>query len=55
MQPLNEEQRQLVILGLALMSLQRPGFEYACREISIRLGGEQMFDDLRKANQPEGV
>ncbi len=48
---IREEERQLVLLGLALMSIDRPGFEYACREASKTFGGEEMFDGFRKANE----
>ena len=48
---LREEERQLLLLGLALMSLQRPGWEYACREASKRLNGLDMFDSFRTSNE----
>jgi hypothetical protein len=48
---LPEEERQLLLLGLALMSIQRPGFEYACREAAKRLRGEEMYESFRACNQ----
>jgi len=46
-----EEDRQLILLALALMSLRRPGFEYAAREAAKRLSGEEMFDSFRRSNE----
>lgn len=49
---ITEEDRQLIILSLALCSLLRPGFEYACREAASNLhgGSPDMFDQLRSFN-----
>ena len=47
---LAEEDRQMVLLSLALNSLVNPGFESACRAIAKTFFGEQMFDDFRKYN-----
>ena len=50
---IREEDRQLILLGLAILSLQRPGFECACREASKCLGGsngEELLDGFRDAN-----
>lgn len=43
---LDDADRQLVIRGLALQSLRDPGFEFACRQIAIKLAGVTMFDQL---------
>jgi hypothetical protein len=53
MENVPESDRQLILLGLAVLSLQRPGFEYACREASKRFDGEKMFDLFRDANVAE--
>lgn len=48
---LPEEDRQLILLALALMSLRRPGWEYAAREAAKRLSGEEMYDSFRRSNE----
>lgn len=45
-----EEERQLLLLSLASLSLDRPGFEYFAREISMKLQGEWTFDSFRESN-----
>lgn len=45
MKPLNEEQRQLVILAIAKLSHSRPGFEPMLREIAERYEGVAMYDE----------
>jgi hypothetical protein len=49
---------QMICLALAELSLSRPGFEYAIREIAKKLDAEEIFDGMRKANadrvSPEG-
>jgi hypothetical protein len=46
-----EEDRQLTLLALAVLSLERPGWEYACRQASKRFSGEALYDDFRAANR----
>jgi hypothetical protein len=45
-----EADRQMLCLSLALCSLLRPGFEYACGEIAEKLQGRAMFADFRHFN-----
>jgi hypothetical protein len=47
------EDRQLLVLSLALCSLLRPGWEYACREMAKRMcgGSSEMFDGFRECNE----
>lgn len=50
---LTEEDRQLLLLALALMSLRRPGFLFACTEVADQLGGipaQEMFKEFRRLN-----
>jgi hypothetical protein len=49
---ITEEDRQLIILSLALCSLLRPGFEFACKEAAKNLhgGSPEMFDQFRSFN-----
>lgn len=46
-----EADLQLTLLALALLSLYRPGMEYAAREIAKGFNREPMFDGFRKANE----
>lgn len=46
----DEADRQMVLLSLALCTLLRPGFHYACGEIAERLQGRDMFEEFRRLN-----
>jgi hypothetical protein len=48
---LDEPQRQMVLLAIALMSLDRPGWEMASRELAKVFGGEEMYDSFRASNE----
>lgn len=45
---MTEEDRQLIIRGLAVQSLRSPGFEYACSEAATKLSGRGMFYQFRE-------
>lgn len=49
---IEESDRQLMILSLALCSLLRPGWEPACRDAAKKLdgGSSEMFENFRKFN-----
>lgn len=47
---IEEDERQLLILALALTSLLRPGWEPMCREKAVKLSGGGMFDEFRLYN-----
>lgn len=47
---LEESDRQMLLLSLALCARLRPGWDYAAGEIAKKLGGEQMFTDFKKYN-----
>jgi hypothetical protein len=50
---IDEAQRQLVILALAILSLDRPGFEFACLEAANEFGridAQEMFKEFRRLN-----
>lgn len=48
---LTEEERQLVVLALALCALLRPGFEPAAlRPLARKFSGEELFLELRRLN-----
>lgn len=52
MQDLDAAQRQMLVLALALMVEQRPGWEFAARQIASQLGGRDQYEkylDLRKS------
>jgi hypothetical protein len=59
---ISEEDRQLVIMALAILSLRRPGWESACRAASMVFvdkrspfaspdGAEAMFETFRDLNR----
>ncbi len=47
---LGEEDRQLVLLAMAVLSLVNPGFRYALEEVAGRMGadGVAMFNEFRR-------
>jgi len=55
-----EEERQLVLLALAVLSIENPGFDFACNEIAVQFdnveaGRALMYDafrELRAKRQP---
>jgi len=52
---LDEGERQLVLLALAKLSIERPGWDAALNRIALRMdntenGRAQMYDDFRKLN-----
>jgi hypothetical protein len=47
---IQEEDRQMIVLSLALCSLLRPGFLDATRRISEIFQAEEMFDNFREYN-----
>jgi hypothetical protein len=47
---ISEEDRQFIVLSLALTSLLRPGFNYAALEIAKKFGAEKMFADFKRYN-----
>lgn len=52
---INEDERQLVLLSLAELSLVRPGWLFALEQIALKMdnrtdeGRAEMFDKLRRA------
>jgi len=55
---LGEDERQLVLLALAVLSLQSPGFEDALNRIASRIdtvkdGRAEMYDDFRRCRSNE--
>lgn len=44
---ITEEDRQLLLLALAVLSVQRPGFEAACETAAENLYGGWQFKKLR--------
>lgn len=52
---ISEEERQMLILALALLSLARPGWDYAANEVALKFdnndnGRAMMYDDMRRLN-----
>ena len=55
---IKEDERQLIVRGLAVQSLRYPGFEMACRQAAVTFAAVKMFDDFRRTladeNPPRG-
>jgi hypothetical protein len=47
---LPEEERQLILLSLAICANLRPGFDDALRRIADRFDGAPMFDNFKRLN-----
>lgn len=51
---ISEEQRQLIILALARLSMERPGWFFMCERTALQMdkrkpdGSAQMFEELRQ-------
>lgn len=48
-----EEDRQLVLLALAILALDRPGFQFACQQAADAFGGlaaQEMFKEFHRLN-----
>jgi hypothetical protein len=43
----DEGQRQILLLALAKLSLERPGWEYALDLIAAQLQGREMYESFR--------
>lgn len=51
---LTEEDRDLILLALAILSLYRPGWLFACQEVADVVGGmpaQEMFKKFRRLNE----
>lgn len=48
-----DEEKQLVLLALAVLSLRSPGFWFATREIAKKLDGEVYYHEFLKVRAPE--
>ncbi len=51
--PMEEGDRQLTLLSLALCSLLRPGFDMALGLIADRLSGREMFEKFKELNSDQ--
>lgn len=47
---ITEDDRQMILLSLALCTLLRPGFYYACGNIADQFQGREMFEEFRRLN-----
>lgn len=50
---LEEEERQFLLLSLALTALSRPGFSFMAHEIAKKLEGEEMYKSFMRSNCPK--
>jgi hypothetical protein len=47
---LDESQRQLALLALAILSLRRPGWDYALGELADTFAGRNLFEEFKRLN-----
>lgn len=45
-----EEERQMLLLGLAELGLSRPGWDHMLREMAQKISGLAMYEEFQKAN-----
>jgi hypothetical protein len=50
MKPLDEGDRQMVLLALANLALLRPGFDFAIGLIAEKLDGKEMCEEFKRLN-----
>lgn len=50
---LTEEQRQAVLLAVARLSVERPGWEAFLRQVAADLGGEAMYEQFQTLKREE--
>jgi len=48
---IEESDRQMILLALAILALQRPGWLYATGLVAEKFSGKEMFDQFREFNQ----
>lgn len=51
----DESQRQMIVLGLAVLTKRSPGFEWACGETADVLHARSMFDEFKTYNAHLGA
>ena len=56
---IQEEERQLILMALAMLSMTRPGFDDALNRIALKIdnrrgGRGEMFDLFREILKPNG-
>lgn len=52
---IEESERQMILLALAILSLRRPGWHYAAGGAAEKLNGREMFEKFRSYNPQEEV
>ena len=50
---IDESQRQATLLALAILSLQRPGWDYMLGEIAEAHRGREMFESFKQYNSDQ--
>lgn len=50
MTPLDESDRQMLLLALGNLALLRPGFDFACGLIAEKLDGKEMYEKFKELN-----
>ena len=53
---IDESQRQLIMLALARLSLDRPGWHFALGEVAKQFpGGPELYDEFRYITDPDEI
>jgi hypothetical protein len=51
---IDEADRQMILLALAKLTIERPGFLYSCSELAARFSGRDVFESFRRLHCGEG-
>lgn len=50
---IEEEERQMVLLAIAILAIVRPGFAWALGEVAEKLQGRPMFEAFKQFNEDQ--
>jgi hypothetical protein len=50
---LDEDQRQMILLAIARLAVERPGWDTALDEIAVVFGGREMFEEFKRFKREE--
>jgi hypothetical protein len=52
---LDEGDRQVILLAMAKLRTQRPGWDYLLRTLAVHLHGEEIYDKFRALEPTEAL
>lgn len=55
--PLSEGQRQMVLMALAHLAVERPGWDYSLSEIALQIDnpGPELYKEFKRLHEPKRV